>query len=251
MRPSAQTAGHCSGNCIFIQSPSAKCYTVSVTNPQQHGYFELAYRTGSDLWSHTPYQDVALEVLPPMPRDSMVLDVGAGRGLFALRLVEMGYKVLGLDYVPGIVDRANEELKTRGISDRARFIAGDATDIPFTDDSFDAVVDIGLLQHLHANDWANYLAEVRRVLRPGGYILFGELSRETPRFMGFTPMSSTTPTFEKFGATYTFFDREDLVRLAHLMGCEPLRDKTVFFDARTDPGDRIAMIFLVAQKAKE
>jgi ubiquinone/menaquinone biosynthesis C-methylase UbiE len=216
-------------------------------NPQ-HSYFELAYRTGSDLWSHIAYQDIAMELLPPMPADSMVLDVGAGRGLFALRLVDAGYKVLGLDYVPNIVDAANKEVKLRNISERARFVTGDATDIPFTDDSFDAVVDIGLLQHLHSDDWAGYLSEVRRVLKPGGYILFGELSRETPRFLGFTPMSSGEAKFEKFGVSYSFFDRADLVSLLNLMGCDPVRDKTVFFDARSDPGDRIGMIFMVGQK---
>jgi SAM-dependent methyltransferase len=77
----------------------------------QHEYFDLAYRTGSDIWTHIPYHNLALTMLPPIPADSIVLDVGSGRGLWAFKLIDHGFRVIGLDYIQSIVDRVNADIK--------------------------------------------------------------------------------------------------------------------------------------------
>jgi SAM-dependent methyltransferase len=71
----------------------------------QKNYFEIAYRTGSDVWTHIPYHHIALQVLPPLAPDAFVLDVGAGRGLWIGKLVADGNRVIGLEYINDVVKK--------------------------------------------------------------------------------------------------------------------------------------------------
>ncbi len=222
------------------------CYTKHMSDAQ-HQYFEQAYRTGSDIWSMVPYHNLAMSLLPELPKDALVLDVGTGRGVWLRKLVDHGYRVLGIDYVQQIVDRANRDLKEQKISDRARFMLGNALDIPFTDSSFDAITDIGLLQHLKNNEWFQYAAEVSRVLRPNGYYLNVSLSRQTPRFLGFTPSLSEGGHFEKWGVSYYFFKNSEIVTLFE-NDFDVIEQKVEFFEAKSDPGDTVAMVFTLMKK---
>lgn len=213
-------------------------------NPDtQKQYFEIAYRTGSDVWTHIPYHHRALKVLPPLPNDALVLDVGAGRGLWLAKLVADGNRVIGLEYIRDLVTKGNSDIKREGYEDRARFIHGDVRDIPLTDRSFDAITDIGVLQHLNQADWQRYLSEVCRVVKSGGYILNVSLSKETPRFLGFKPKSSTDSLFEKFGVSYYFFTNNEIRDLFAGHGCVLLEQYVENFDAKTDPGDSVSLVF--------
>ncbi len=100
-----------------------------------------------------------------------VLEVGCGRGegVEILRRRFGAATVVALDLDPRMLARARRRLKT-GDSAGVRLILGDLTAIPSTDGSFDAVFDFGGV-HLEA-DWRRGLAEVRRVLRPGGRYYF-------------------------------------------------------------------------------
>lgn len=216
-------------------------------NDAHKDYFETAYRTGSDIWTHLPYQPVALSMMPRLQNNAMVLDVGSGRGVWVRKLVSLGLRVIGIDYAQEAVNTANEDLKYEEIQKNARFVLGDVRDIPFADASFDAVTDIGLLQHLHEEDWSTYAAELSRVLKKDGYVLSVTLSRETTRFLEHNPKTAPTGKFEKFGLNYYFFTEEELneVMKSHFV---VVRQQVRFFDTRTDPDDGVAMIFTLFQK---
>ena len=116
--------------------------------------------------------DALVRVLKPLPTRS-ILDLGCGKGRFASRLTKAGANVVGLDLSPAMLAEAN------GL-DRVR---GSARRLPFADRSFEAVVAVEVFQHLPAID--DVLAEVRRVLRPGGVIALidknmGSLSAARP-----------------------------------------------------------------------
>jgi SAM-dependent methyltransferase len=99
-----------------------------------------------------------LEVLRDLPIRS-VLDLGAGEGAFARTLRSAGYDVTACDVDPSIF--RSPEIPFR----QGDFNAG----IPFDDGAFDAVVFIEVLEHL-THPW-KALAEIRRVLRPGGWLI--------------------------------------------------------------------------------
>ncbi|MBI5742246.1 MAG: hypothetical protein HZA25_00205, partial [Candidatus Niyogibacteria bacterium] len=54
----------------------------------QQKYFEQAYTTGSDIWTHFPYETKAAGLLEKLPQNSIILDLGSGRGTWAFELVE-------------------------------------------------------------------------------------------------------------------------------------------------------------------
>ncbi len=99
-------------------------------------------------------------------RGGAALEIGCGRGVGT----EIVLDVFGADTVdafdldPRMVTRARERLRRRGA--RARLWIGDATAIPAPSGRYDAVFDFGIVHHVP--DWRRALAEVHRVLRPGG-----------------------------------------------------------------------------------
>jgi ubiquinone/menaquinone biosynthesis C-methylase UbiE len=176
-------------------------------------YFETAYRTGSDIWTHLPMKDRGAIFLKELPLGSLILDVGSGRGLFAKQLAEFGYSVIGLDFVGEIVNKNNKEIKHWGLEGKLNFVEGSVFDIPFTNDSFDGVCDFGLMDNLYKEDWAKYADEIIRVLKPGGFYLNTSLSRETQKFLEFRPKSSDDGEFEKYGIHYHFFDKQEMKKI--------------------------------------
>jgi ubiquinone/menaquinone biosynthesis C-methylase UbiE len=115
------------------------------------------------------------ELLPPEV-DTEVLDLGSGLGGPARFLAATrGLRVVGIDLTPEYVDVANELSRRCGLADRARFVAGDATDLPFPPASFAAAY----TQHVAMNieDKDALYAGVARVLRPGGAFVIYDILR--------------------------------------------------------------------------
>lgn len=106
------------------------------------------------------------------------LEVGCGQGYGAqLALERFGAaQVDAVDLDPTMVRRARRRLAGRpGVG---RVVTGDATDLRSAlgadDASYDVVLDFGTFHHLP--DWRAGLAEARRVLRPGGRLVFEEVT---------------------------------------------------------------------------
>jgi 2-polyprenyl-6-hydroxyphenyl methylase/3-demethylubiquinone-9 3-methyltransferase len=102
----------------------------------------------------------ALEAtLGPLDGRSL-LDLGCGKGRFAVRLKERGAKVVGLDRAEGMLAAAH------GIGR----VLGSAARLPFADGAFDGVFAVEVFEHLPAEAVPTVLGEARRVLKPGGTI---------------------------------------------------------------------------------
>jgi SAM-dependent methyltransferase len=105
------------------------------------------------------------------------LEIGAGTGYFSLNLKQAGVigELVCTDISPGMVSVLNDNAARLELSDVSATRA-DAESLPFADDSFDLVLGHAVLHHLP--DLERSFAEFKRVLRPGGRILFaGEPSR--------------------------------------------------------------------------
>jgi demethylmenaquinone methyltransferase / 2-methoxy-6-polyprenyl-1,4-benzoquinol methylase len=94
---------------------------------------------------------------------SWVLDVATGTGLVARELARRNVRVVGLDQSRAMVSRA---AASGGPNERLRFVLGQAQALPFADHVFDAVTFTYLLRYV--DDTAATVAELVRVLRPGG-----------------------------------------------------------------------------------
>jgi SAM-dependent methyltransferase len=101
-----------------------------------------------------------------LARGEAVLDIGVGDGAFERFAAARGASVHVLDPDEKAVHRVREELS---LGERAR--VGFATSIPWPDAAFDTVVVSEVLEHLDDATLEGSLAEIRRVLRPGGRVL--------------------------------------------------------------------------------
>jgi SAM-dependent methyltransferase len=114
-----------------------------------------------------PRQFVFEAVVAAKPQ--RVLEVGGGEGELAERLVrELGVELVGIDQSQAMV----EIQRAQGIEARV----GDVQDLPFADGEFDLVVAAWMLDHVA--DLDRGLAEIARVLRPGGVLVAATNSRE-------------------------------------------------------------------------
>jgi arsenite methyltransferase len=108
-----------------------------------------------------------------------VLDVGSGGGIdtiLAAKRVGATGKAIGLDMVEAMLDRARENAAEAGVDDRTEFLLGEMEQIPLPDASVDVVISNGVL-NLSARK-SRALAEIFRVLRPGGRISLADLTVE-------------------------------------------------------------------------
>ena len=118
-----------------------------------------------------PASTDALAAAGGVTAEHVVLDVGCGVGGPALRLAEaIGCRVMGIDLVESSIEIATAAAERRGLSEMTEFAAGDATQLPYADRSFDVVW--GQDAWCHVPDKRALVGECARVLAPGGTIAF-------------------------------------------------------------------------------
>jgi len=98
-----------------------------------------------------------------------VLDVGTGTGVVAITAARAGARVTALDLTPELLAQARENARIAQCSN-VEWIEGDAEDLPYPDASFDVVV--SQFGHMFAPRPDVAIAQMRRVLKPGGRIAF-------------------------------------------------------------------------------
>jgi ubiquinone/menaquinone biosynthesis C-methylase UbiE len=131
-------------------------------------------RGASQLEAERTRQIIGRHLISP---PATVLDIGGGAGAYALWLSGLGYDVHLVDPVERLVDEA---LRRSTCAERslASCRVGDARALPFQDESADAVLLLGPLYHLTAQeDRLLALAEARRVLRTGAVLIAAAITR--------------------------------------------------------------------------
>ncbi len=111
-----------------------------------------------------------------LERGQRVLDLAAGTGVSTVELTRGGIQAVACDFSLGMLRAGRANRKRRN---RVPFVAGDATQLPFADGAFDAVVISFGLRNI--SDVSGALREMARVVRPGGRLVICEFSRPTWR----------------------------------------------------------------------
>lgn len=135
------------------------------------------------------------------PRKGMrVLDLAAGTGTSSAAIARHGAEVTAADFSEGMLAVGRER---QAGNELIEFVHADATALPFEDDSFDAAtISFGLR---NVSDPRQALAEMRRVVRPGGRIVICEFSK---------------PPAAAIRAPYAAYSRHVLPRVAGLLNGE-------------------------------
>jgi len=109
-----------------------------------------------------PIPDIPL----PPGQGRLLLDVGCSWGRWSLAAAAAGYDTVGIDPSLGAVMAARRVARQLGSS--TRYVVGDARHLPFAAATFDVVFSYSVLQHFSKPDAEQAVAEMGRLLRPGG-----------------------------------------------------------------------------------
>jgi arsenite methyltransferase len=106
-----------------------------------------------------------------------VLDVGCGAGIdtiLAARAVGSSGRAIGLDLLEEMRERARGHAQEAGVAEWTEFVRGEMEEIPLPDSSVDVVISNGVINLSPRK--SRVLAEIRRVLRPGGRLSVADLT---------------------------------------------------------------------------
>jgi ubiquinone/menaquinone biosynthesis C-methylase UbiE len=156
----------------------------------------------------------------------LALEVGPGPGYLGLEWLKLteGTKLKGLDISRNMIEIAKKNAREYGFEDRVEYVESDARNMPFEDNTFDAVFTNGSL-----HEWANpeeILSEIHRVLKPGGRYSISDLRRDMNPLMKLLMWLGTKPKEIRPGlvtsinAAYTVDEIRELLKGTKLQGYE-------------------------------
>jgi ubiquinone/menaquinone biosynthesis C-methylase UbiE len=132
---------------------------------------------GYDAMDHTGPNEAFVQRLVELEAHGCMLDIGTGPGHIPLLVCERisVSRIVGIDLSTHMLRHAERHRQSSRHRDRIEFRLGDAKGLRFDDGVFDVVFSNTILHHIPAP--AHFLAEARRVLRPGGVFLVRDLYR--------------------------------------------------------------------------
>ena len=168
MEPYRTSSNQGGGTTFDRDAPSASRSEATAQKSISGSEFDEAYTSGRPPWDISQPQPAFVALAEAGRITGKVLDVGCGTGENALFLCQRGLDVLGLDLSPVAIVEARMKAQARGVV--ARFVAGNALDLLSLEETFDTVIDSGLLHILSDADRARLVAGLYAVLRSGGYL---------------------------------------------------------------------------------
>ncbi len=146
-------------------------------------FYSLAFLFGLDNWKIDPTPKEIIDSLNSFNiNNTNVLYLGCGDGHYCLTLAKDGWKVIGIDFIPVAIRKAQSSEKKAGVVDKAVFHVGDVSrldklDLPVIDFAYD----IGCFHLLTAEQTQTYISGLAEVVRKDGLFL---LKAFTPREQG-------------------------------------------------------------------
>jgi ubiquinone/menaquinone biosynthesis C-methylase UbiE len=120
------------------------------------------------------FKELALRIAAAVPPGGEVLEVAPGPGFLSIELAKRGLQVRAIDISKTFVKIAQHNAAAEGVS--ARFVLGNAADLPVEDAAVDFVVCRAAFKNF--SEPVKALSEMRRVLRPGGTALLIDMRRD-------------------------------------------------------------------------
>lgn len=166
-------------------------------NEIRRGYDELAEEYAARYSNDEREMVILDEFLDSLSEPTRLLDAGCGQGTPILRRLCEEATTYGLDF-------SREQLQiATGIVPTAQFVHGDMANLPFRNNTFDAVTAYNSLIHVPLSSHQAVLDEFARILNSGGHILFSEAPDEFERVNSNWLDSGVTMKWSMAGAKET------------------------------------------------
>ncbi len=153
-----------------MKNPHEQALDVEAFYDRIIRYYDVSYKFNRYSQSLEQYLNDWLPVLPNNPR---ILDAGCGTGLLTEALLKtIGYpaRIAGIDLSAKSIGVAQKTIgRDSDSTNKIQFIQANLLNMPFQDESFDLVVTSGALEYVSLQMG---LAEIDRVLAPGGYLIY-------------------------------------------------------------------------------
>lgn len=144
--------------------------------PSTYERFHQRYLDGQIPWDDPLPPPEVIELVETLPPGRM-LDLGCGFGRSCIYLALHGWVADGVDFIPQAIEVAQARAEVAHVSDKTRFFASSATDMPFLTPSYDLAIDIGCMHSFDESALRAYRAELLRLVPTRGtYLLFAHLS---------------------------------------------------------------------------
>ena len=173
----------------------------STDNRSYYDEFATGYDDRRDTGYHKLIDDQAAELVRRVGEGKRVLEVGCGTGLVLERIAKFASEAKGIDLSPGMLAHA----KARKLDVQE----ADCTRLPFEDASFDVACSFKVLAHVPDFDAA--MAEMVRVVRPGGHLVVDIYNRTSIRYLikrMFGPRK-TSAVFDEAAISTRFWNLEE------------------------------------------
>ncbi|HEY5837627.1 MAG TPA: class I SAM-dependent methyltransferase [Pyrinomonadaceae bacterium] len=142
-----------------------------LSRPEMHRQWARDYRTDDNERFYEQAFDFIAGRLKPEPGTTF-LDAGCGSCAHSVRLARRGFKVHAVDFSESALRMALQFVREKGVQDRITLGRESLLELSFPDQSFDYVLCWGVLMHIP--DVKRAVAELARVLKPGGALVISE-----------------------------------------------------------------------------
>jgi ubiquinone/menaquinone biosynthesis C-methylase UbiE len=131
-----------------------------------------------------------IEALALAPHDN-ILEIGMGNGVFVKRITsgDASIRYTGIDYSPLMIEMSTMQNQALIKNNRAHFLLGDASSLPFANHSFTKVFTVNTLYFW--DEKQQILSEIRRVLKPEGMLIISIRPKEIMKDFPFVPYGFT------------------------------------------------------------
>jgi len=145
---------------------------ASLAEPDIHQQWKDAYLSAdSDKFFEQSFDYIAC-TLNASNNSTVVLDVGCGSCVHAIRLANRGFLVRGVDFSESALTQAKANVQTYKMDDKITIQRSDILSLPFQNEAVDYVLCWGVLMHIP--DLEKAVGELTRILKPGGILVIGE-----------------------------------------------------------------------------
>jgi len=148
--------------------------------------------------------------------DDHILDIGCGNGDLDFRIAQTGARIVGIDVNREALSVAN----TANAGERTEFHYMNAETLSFADESFDKAISFCVIEHFEREDRA--LAEIARVLKPGGLFVFSADSLSNPEVT-----DEERASHRRRYSVNTFYNREIAGEKLNAAGFDTLRTRFI------------------------